>query len=219
MKVDYSLYLVTDRKLSQGRDILEIIKMAIKGGVTIVQLREKDATTREFLSVGKRVKELLDKKNIPLIINDRIDIALALDADGVHLGNDDMPIEIARRILGKNKIIGLSAESIDDAIEADIKGADYIGVSPIYTTPTKPELEKGLGIEGLKKIRKVTSLPLVAIGGMKAKNCREAIKNGADGIAVVSAICSAPNPEIAAREIISEINKGRKNLNEFKRNR
>jgi len=219
VKIDYSLYLVTDRDLSLGRDIVEVVGRAAAGGVTVVQLREKEATTREFLTIGEKIIELLKEKKIPLIINDRIDIALALDAEGVHLGNNDMPIEIARKILGDKKIIGLSAECVEDAIEADKKGADYIGVSPVYTTPTKPELETGLGIKGLREIRKVTKVPLVAIGGMKAANCREIIENGADGIAVVSGICSAPDPGEASKEIMSEILKGRKTSHELKRNR
>jgi len=206
---DYSLYLVTDRGLCLGRNLIDIVKAAVKGGVTVVQLREKEAETREFLSLGMNIKDILAGKNIPLIINDRIDIALALDADGVHLGNNDMPYEIARKILGPDKIIGLSAECVEDAVEADRLRADYIGVSPVYTTPTKPELETGLGIQGLQEIRKVTRLPLVAIGGMKVYNCREIIENGADGIAVVSGICSAPDPEKAAKDLINEIKKGK----------
>ena len=209
MEIDYSLYLVTDRGLCLGRNLIDVVERAVKGGVSVVQLREKDASTREFLSIGMEIKRLLVKENIPLIINDRIDIASALDAEGVHLGNSDMPFEIAKSILGRDKIIGLSAECIEDAVEADRAGADYIGVSPVYTTPTKPELETGLGIQGLREIRKVTRLPLVAIGGMKADNCREVIENGADGIAVVSGICSAPDPEEAAKDILNEIKKGR----------
>ncbi len=216
MRVDYTLYLVTDRKQLLGRDILDVVSRAVDGGVTLVQLREKEATAREFLTIGRKIKELLTDKGIPLIINDRIDIALALDADGVHLGRDDMPIGIARRMLGRSKIIGLSAETLEDVRSPDMKYADYIGVSPVYTTPTKPELKSALGIEGLRKIREATKLPLVAIGGMKADNCREAVENGADGIAVVSAICSSPDPEKAAREILSNIKKGRKNLKALK---
>ncbi len=209
--IDYTLYLVTDRKLMKGRDLLEVIDKAVNGGVTVVQLREKETTTREFLDIGEKVIKLLRKRNVPLIINDRIDIALALDSHGVHLGIHDMPIEVARSQLGDQRVIGLSVENVEDALFANKRGANYIGVSPIYTTPTKPELKKGMGIEGLKAIRTVTKLPLIAIGSLKADNCREVIENGADGIAVVSAICSAPDPEKAAREICSEINKGKAN--------
>ncbi|MFC1726203.1 thiamine phosphate synthase [candidate division KSB1 bacterium] len=203
--IRWDLYLVTDRELYGNRPIPELVKAAVKGGVTVIQLREKGLSSREFLTEALEVKKVLENTNIPLIINDRIDIALAADADGVHLGNNDMPAEYAKEILPSGKIIGLSAESVEDAIAADRNGADYIGVSPIYTTPTKPELETGLGLQGLRQIRMVTRLPLVAIGGLNRTNAAEVIKNGADGIAVVSAICAAPDPEQAAKELANMI--------------
>lgn len=214
MNIDYSLYLVTDRPLCGGRDLLDVVKKAVRGGVSVVQLREKNASTREFLEIGSRIKSFLDRQAVPLIINDRLDIALALEASGVHLGNSDMPFHQARRILGPDRIIGLSAESIEDAVRADRLGADYIGISPIFTTPTKPELDTGLGIDGLRRIRKATFRPLVAIGGMNAANSRRVVEAGADGIAVVSAICSAADPEKAAKDILREIRKGRKGRHE-----
>jgi len=217
--VDYSLYLVTDRSLCRGRNLAGVVRSAVKGGVTLVQLREKQASTREFLEIGKTLKKILEEVRIPLIINDRMDIVLALNADGVHLGNSDMPYIEARNILGPDKIIGLSAESKTDAEAAACLGADYIGISPIYTTPTKPELETGLGLEGIQMIRKITNLPLVAIGGMNASNCRAAIESGADGIAVVSAICAAADPERAARALFKEVQKGKHNRNEAQRHR
>jgi len=209
-KILWDLYLVTDRVLSLNRPIYEIVKRAIEGGTTVIQLREKELSTHEFINEALEIKGFLKGRNVPLIINDRVDVALAVDADGVHLGKDDMPIEYAKRILPEDKIIGLSVESVQDAIIADKKGADYLGVSPIYTTPTKPELETGLGLEGLRQIREVTELPLVAIGGLKAFNTADVIKNGADGIAVVSAICSAPDPKKAAEELISVIKNAKK---------
>ena len=209
-KVKWDLYLVTDRELHGNRPIPELVRSAVRGGVTVVQLREKDISTRDFLAEALEVKKVLKNKNIPLIINDRIDIALAADADGVHLGNNDMPIEYARKILPTGKIIGLSAESVEDAIAADRKGADYIGVSPVFTTPTKPELETGLGLKGLRQIRMVTRLPLVAIGGLNISNAEEVIQNGADGIAVVSAICAAPDPEKAAEDLAKIIEQAKK---------
>ncbi|MFC2158469.1 thiamine phosphate synthase [Acidobacteriota bacterium] len=203
------MYLVTDGPLCLGRNIIEVVKEAVAGGVTVVQLREKEASARKLLCLGSELQAFLKERRIPLIVNDRVDIARALDVDGVHLGNNDMPIGLAREILGPDKIIGLSAESVEEAESADQMGADYIGVSPVFTTPTKPELETGLGFEGLRRIRETTSLPLVAIGGMNASNSRLAIQNGADGVAVVSAICSAENPETAARAILEEVRKGR----------
>jgi thiamine-phosphate pyrophosphorylase len=212
--IDYSLYLVTDRPLCLGRDLIQVVKEAVAGGVTLVQLREKNASTREFLEIAVEIRKILQGTSVPLIINDRIDIALALNAEGVHLGNSDMPYEKAREILGPDKIIGLSAESVKDAMAASRLGADYLGVSPIFTTPTKSELETGLGLEGLREIRRVSELPLVAIGGMNVSNCRAAVESGADGIAVVSAICSVPDPGLAARALLSEVKKGKQKRNE-----
>jgi thiamine-phosphate pyrophosphorylase len=208
--IRWDLYLVTDRELFGNRPIPELVKAAVKGGVTVIQLREKDLSSREFLAEALEVKKELKNTNIPLIINDRIDIALAADAEGVHLGNNDMPVEYAKKILPPGKIIGISAESVEDAVTADSKGADYIGVSPIFTTPTKPELETGLGLQGLRQIRMVTRLPLVAIGGLNKSNAVEVVKNGADGIAVVSAICAAPDPQKAAEELANVIYQAKK---------
>jgi thiamine-phosphate pyrophosphorylase len=210
MKVDYSLYLVTDRGLSRGRSNLEIITAAVNGGATVVQLREKHASTREFLNEALAVKQFCDDHKVTFIINDRIDIALAVDADGVHVGQDDMPIEYARRILGENKIIGVSAFDQKEAVEAEKTGADYVGVSPIFTTPTKPELDKGVGLKGLARIRQAVKIPLVAIGGLGPSNAYDVTMAGADGIAVVSAIVSADDPKAAAHAIKLEVNRAGK---------
>lgn len=200
-KIDYSLYLVTDREFSRGRSTMDIVQAAVQGGVTCVQLREKTCSTREFVEEALAVKDFLKKHNVPLIINDRLDIAQAIQADGVHLGQNDMPLEIARDILKEKTIIGISAESLQDAIKAEKGGADYIGVSPIYATPTKTDTATPLGLQGLREIRKSVRIPLVGIGGLNKDTCSDVIKNGADGIAVVSAIVSADNPEEAAREL------------------
>ncbi|HDS01776.1 MAG TPA: thiamine phosphate synthase [candidate division Zixibacteria bacterium] len=212
MKPDYSLYLVTDRRLSKGRTNIEIIEAAIRGGVTAVQLREKHATTREFLHEALKVRDYCREKNVLFIVNDRLDIAQSVDADGVHLGQDDLPIEYARRFLGPDKIIGASAFNESEAVEAEKAGADYLGISPIFTTPTKPELETGIGIGGLRKIRKSVEIPMVGIGGLGSTNAYDVITAGADGIALVSAIVSAADPERAAREIKSEIERARKDM-------
>jgi thiamine-phosphate pyrophosphorylase len=204
-KVDYSLYLVTDRNLSLGRSNLEIIKAAVEGGVTIVQLREKEATTREFYEEGLKIKDYLQSKEIPFIINDRIDLALALNADGVHLGQDDMPVHVARMILGSNKIIGASAFTPDEAKAAASMGADYLGLSPIFVTGTKPELTQQIGIEGIKDLSGSVGIPVVGIGSMNQSNAFEAVKAGLDGVAVVSAICSQEDPRAAATAIKAEV--------------
>lgn len=212
MSVDYSLYLVTDRSLSCGRSNLEIVRDAIDGGVTVVQLREKTAGTREFLNEALSVADYCREKNVSLIINDRIDIAMAVSADGVHLGQDDMPIEYARRLVGKEMIIGISIFNETEAVAAEKTGADYLGVSPIYTTPTKPELSEAVGLKGLARIRSMVDLPLVAIGSIKSHNASEVIKSGADGIAVVSAIVSAPDPKQAASDLVTVIRKAREEI-------
>ncbi len=207
--VDYSLYLVTDRGLSRGRSTLEIVSAAVRGGATVVQLREKDCSTREFIEQALTVKDFLKTCNVPLIINDRVDVAQAVKADGVHLGQTDMPLEMAKGILGDTMIIGISAESVKDAIAAEKGGAAYLGVSPVYATPTKTDTAPPLGLEGLRTIRRAVKLPLVGIGGLSRDNAAEAIRSGADGVAVVSAIVSADDPETAAKGLKQVIIKAR----------
>jgi len=204
-KIDCALYLVTDRGLSRGRRNLDIIRSAVAGGVTMVQLREKEATTREFYQEGLKIKEFLGEHNVPLIINDRLDIALALDAEGVHVGQDDMPVAVARRILGDDKIIGASVFDVAEAREAEAAGADYLGLSPVFVTSTKPDLTAQIGIDGIAPIRQAVRIPIVGIGSMSAENAFEAVRAGLDGVAVVSAICSQRDPEAAARAIKVEV--------------
>ncbi|MBN2062544.1 MAG: thiamine phosphate synthase [Deltaproteobacteria bacterium] len=200
-RIDYSLYLVTDRGLSRGRPTIEIVKSAVRGGVTVVQLREKHITTKEYIREALEIKGFLNEKNIPLIINDRIDIAMAVEADGVHIGQNDMPLETAKNILKGSMLIGVSVESVEDAIEADIAGADYISVSPVFPTPTKTDTAPALGLEGIARISALIKKPVIGIGGINKMNCAEVIRSGANGISVVSAVCSAEDPELAAREL------------------
>ena len=206
---DYSLYLVTDRGLSRGRSTLEIVEAAVRGGVSCVQLREKHCSTREFIQQAQLIRDRLQKLGIPLIINDRLDVALAAKADGVHLGQTDMPLEMARAIAADTLLIGISAESLRDAVEAEKGGADYLGVSPIYATPTKTDTAPALGLEGLRHIRDAVNLPLVGIGGLNPDNAGDVIRNGADGVAVVSAIVAADDPEQAARNLRAVIEEAR----------
>ena len=201
MKNILKLYLVTDRELSLGRSLEEVVSEAVKGGVTIVQLREKEASTGEFVSLARRLMGLLKPLGIPLIINDRIDVALAVDADGVHIGQSDMTYEDARRLLGPDKIIGLSVESLEDIEAANDLDVDYIGISPVYGTPTKTDTAEPFGLDGLKKAVAMSVHPTVAIGGMNAMTIGEVMAAGADGAAVVSAICSAENICEAASEL------------------
>ena len=207
--IDYSLYLVTDRGLSRGRSTVEIVKAAVAGGVTCIQLREKDCSTLEFIEQARAIKSFIGTREIPLIINDRLDVALAVGADGVHLGQSDMPLEMAQKIAGPSMLIGISAESVQDAVEAENGGADYLGVSPIYATPTKTDTAPPLGLQGLREIRNRVKIPLVGIGGLNNSNAAEVIRNGADGVAVVSAIVAAEDPETAAMNLKQIINEAR----------
>ena len=201
MKNALKLYLVTDRPLSLGRPLEEIVEGAVAGGVTMVQLREKEAPTGEFVALAKRLKAVLAPLGIPLIINDRVDVALAADADGVHIGQSDMPCEDARRLLGAEKIIGLSVENFEDLERANALDVDYVGISPVYGTPTKSDTAEPFGLEGLRRAVAMSAHPTVAIGGMNASTIAEVMQAGADGVAVVSAICSAPSPRKAAEEL------------------
>ncbi len=157
--IDYTLYLVTDRGLSRERTTQHIVEAALRGGVTCVQLREKTCSSRDFIAQALSIKDHLKRHNVPLIINDRVDIAQAVNADGVHLGQSDMPIGMAKAIIKDSMIIGISAESIKDAVQAEKDGADYIGVGTIYPTPTKTDTSPPLGPEGLREIRKSVKIP------------------------------------------------------------
>jgi len=199
--IDFTLYLVTDRTLSRGRSILKIVKAAVRSGVTVVQLREKNVSTKIFAEEGLRIRDFLEKERIPLIINDRIDVALAIGADGVHLGQDDMPLKLARRILPDEFIIGVSVGSIEEAVKAEKGGADYLGLSPVYFSSTKKDAGEPLGLDEIIKIREEVSIPLVGIGGLNYKNSAEVIKAGITGIAVVSAIVAADDPGKAAASL------------------
>jgi thiamine-phosphate pyrophosphorylase len=206
---DFSLYLVTDRGLSLGRSTADIVRAAVAGGATCVQLREKSCGTREFMAEALAVRAILAGTGVPLIINDRVDVALAVGADGVHLGQSDMPIADARRLTGPDMIIGVSAECVEDAVRAETEGADYVGVSPVFSTPTKTDTAPALGLTGVAAIRAAVSLPVVGIGGIGPANAAEVIRAGCDGVAVVSAIVSAPDPEKAAAELLTIIRKAR----------
>ncbi|MBN2610179.1 MAG: thiamine phosphate synthase [Bacteroidales bacterium] len=202
---DPSLYLVTDRNLSKGRPVEFIVEEAVRGGVNMVQLREKECPTLDFVNMAFRLKELLAPVHVPLIINDRLDVAMAVDADGLHIGQQDMPYAIVRKILGRDKIIGLSVETADQAKEANKIDVDYIGLSPVFVTGTKPELVHSLGLQGIREIAAISRHIMIAIGGINAKNAANVLHAGANGIAVVSAIASADDPLKAARDIRQEI--------------
>ena len=201
MDINYKLYLITDRSFLNGRSLKDCVEAAIKGGVTLVQVREKDASTREFYKIAKEVKEITSKYNIPLLINDRIDIALAIDAEGVHLGQSDMPIKLARKILGEDKIIGISANTLEEALEAQKAGADYLGIGPVFYTGTKKDIDEPIGIHGLKEITENIRIPSVAIGGINKENAKSVLETGVNGISVISAILRSENIEKASIEL------------------
>ena len=198
---DLSLYLVTDRPLSGGRDMAWIVREAAAGGVTMVQLREKECSTAEFIQLARELKATLTPLGIPLIINDRVDVALAVDADGVHIGQSDMPYDTARQLLGKDKIIGLSVETMDEVIAANALDVDYIGISPVYATTTKTDTLTPFGLSGVDEVMRLSRHRCVAIGGMNRDTVGEVIAHGVEGVAVVSAIVAAPSPREAAAEL------------------
>lgn len=198
--IDYSLYLVTDRDLLKGRELTKVIEEAIIGGVSLVQLREKDASSLEFYEVAKEVKKVTDKYNVPLIINDRIDIALAIDASGVHLGQSDIPCSIARKILPQGKIIGVSAHNLEEAEKALKDGADYLGCGAVFNTSTKKDVTT-LSYEGLKEITDNIDIPVVAIGGINENNIITLKGSGINGVAVVSSIIGKENVKGAAEKL------------------
>ena len=200
------LYLVTDRGLCGKKPLEEVVIQAVKGGAAYVQLREKDVSTRFFVEEAKRIKNILEQYRVPLIINDRVDVALACGAEGVHIGQEDMPYEIVRKLMGQKAIIGLSVEKWEDVEVSQKLNVNYIGVSPVFSTPTKTDTKGAWGLEGLAKIKAFSRHPLVAIGGINESNVREVVKAGADCVAVVSAICAATDPEAAARRINDIIN-------------
>ncbi len=199
------LYLVTDERLSRGRATADIVRAAIRGGVDVVQLRGKELPAREQLAIGRALRAITREAGILFIVNDRVDLALALDADGVHIGQDDLPAEIARQLVGPERIVGVSAATIPEALAAREAGADYLGVGAIYGTATKPDAGAPTGPALLGSIRGAVDLPLVGIGGITATNAAEVIAAGADGVAVVSAIVAADDPEAAARDLSARI--------------
>ena len=195
------LYLVTDQPSLKGRALTDVVQAAVQGGVTCVQLREKHANSRDFHALAVALMDLLQPLHIPLIINDRLDIALACKAQGVHLGQSDLPVAAARALLPPEVFIGWSVETLDEVMQSASLPVDYLGVSPVFATPTKTDTATPWGLEGLQRVRSATPLPLVAIGGIHAHNAAAVLQAGADSLAVVSAICSADDPHSASQHL------------------
>lgn len=200
-EANWSLYVLTDRRAVGDRSLVDVIRAAIQGGATAVQLRDKDASTRALIELGRALLAITRPAGVPLIVNDRVDVALAIDADGVHVGQDDMPAVLARRLLGPERILGVSAGTVEEALQAQADGADYVGTGDVYGTPTKADAGIPIGIDGLAEVVRAVSIPVVAIGGIKAENAAAALAAGASGVAVISAILGASDPEAAARQL------------------
>lgn len=203
--LDLSLYLVTHREMHSLENFFSIIHQAINGGVKIVQLREKETPVQEIIALGKSLHAFLKPLGIPLIINDRVDVALAVNAEGVHLGQSDACVAEARRLLGRQAIIGLSVESMEQAIAAEEEDVDYLAASPVFSTQTKSDCEAPWGLDGLKRLCSTSRHPIIAIGGINETNAAEIIECGAAGVAVVSAIFNAPCPKSAALALAKRI--------------
>lgn len=199
--IDYSLYLCTDRRLMTSPTIEASAESALRGGTTVIQLREKDCSSREFYELGLRVKKITDAYHAPLIINDRVDIALAVGAAGVHVGQGDLPCKVVREIVGPDMIVGVSAATLDEAVQAEEDGADYLGVGAMYATATKTDT-RPVSMEELLKIRAAVKIPIVVIGGINKQTLGNFKGTGVNGLAVVSAIVAQPDPEAAARELL-----------------
>lgn len=202
--IDLSLYLVTD-KSDDVEKFLMTIEEAIHGGVSVVQIREKTADTLDFYNLALKVKQITTKYNVPLIINDRVDVALAIDADGVHVGQSDMPCEVTRKLVGPDKIVGVSAATIEEAKKAEKDGADYIGTGAVFPTATKDDAPK-ITKKDLKEIVESINIPVVAIGGITIDNAHELTDTGIKGLSVVSAIMSSDNPKKSSEKLLNIFN-------------
>lgn len=201
--IDYTLYLCTDRELMSTETLEEAVEKAIKGGCTVVQLREKHCSSREFYQAAMNIREITRKYQVPLIINDRVDIALAIDADGVHVGQSDLPASVVRSIIGEDKIVGVSAAKVSEAEQAVKDGADYLGVGAMFPTDTKTDA-RPVTMEELRAIRSAADVPIVVIGGINQRTVHHFKDTGIDGLAVVSAVIAAEDIEQAAREMVSK---------------
>jgi len=207
-----NLYVITGEEFSKGRSTAQVVEQALKGGAQVIQLREKKYSTAKLIELGKQLRKLTLEYQATFIVNDRVDVALAVDADGVHLGQDDMPLADARKLLGTKKIIGISVDNLVEAKKAEKTGADYIGVGPIFPTNSKDDAAAPLGLDTLKDIAQNITIPIVAIGGINTTNVSQVIKAGADAISVISAIVSAADIEKAARILANIISQTKEEL-------
>ena len=203
-------YLVTAEAISAGRSTVDIVEAAVAGGVDVVQLREKEMPIRNRYDLGLELRELTRETDVPLIVNDRVDLAAAIDADGVHLGDEDLPIAVARDRLGEDAIVGRSVSTPEAAREAEQEGADYLGVGAVYPTDSKDPDPEGteIGLDRIRAVVQAVELPFVGIGGVNPDNAAAVVEAGADGVAVISAITAADDPEAATRELGAAVERG-----------
>lgn len=197
------LYVITAVDPERGRDHLDVVRAALAGGADALQLREKEAPGRELYRLALRVRELVREQGgeTLFLVNDRVDVALAAGADGVHLGQEDLPATAARDILGPGAVLGISAGSVEEAVAAEREGADYLGVGPVFPTPSKPDAGEPMGLGGLRAVRRAVRIPIVAIGGINEENLEGVLEAGAEGIAVISAVTAAADMEEAVRRL------------------
>ena len=202
--MDPSLYVILDRAATRGRDLEEILDATIAGGCRLIQLREKEWPSGRLLPLAERLRDRCRRGGVTFIVNDRVDLAIAVGADGVHLGQDDLPTRAARPLLRPGMVLGRSTHSVAQAREAQSEGADYIAVGSMFPTQTKPDFEL-VGPELIRAVRPATKAPLIGIGGITLENVAQVIRAGADGVAVISAVCGAPDPAAATREFLAAI--------------
>ncbi len=199
------LHVITDTVLQSRFTHVELAEMAGAGGADTVQFRQKAGATRQLVETAGQMQAVCERRGVPLIVNDRLDVALAVGSAGVHFGQDDMPVGIGRRLMAKGEVIGASARTEEKILEAIAAGADYIGFGPIYRTSSKPDAEEPRGLEGLRRMCAIATCPVIAIGGITAERVGEVIRAGAHGVAVISAVCCQPDPEGATRRLRAEI--------------
>ncbi len=204
-KIDFNLYLITDRKQAHGRDLSDVIEDALKGGVKAVQLREKGLSGNPLFELAKGLRAVTKRYNAKLFINDRVDIAIAVDADGVHLGQTSFSAVDARKLLGSKKLIGVSTHSVKEARNAQKHGADFITFGPVFYTKSKARYGEPLGIERLKEVVKAVNIPVFAIGGIKLKNIKDAMAAAVNGVSMISEVIKAKNPKVMVRNLLEEI--------------
>lgn len=208
MKKIGRLHVITDTELQDRFSHVELAKMAIAGGADTIQFRQKSGSTRQMIDIARQMKQLCTNSGVVFIVNDRLDVALASESDGVHLGQDDFPLPLARKILGVNKIIGGSAATLGEAQKCLYEGADYVGFGPVYPTSSKADAGPVSGIDLMKNVIDKVSLPLIAIGGVNKDNAPEVKRAGAHGIAVISAVCCQTDPEYATHELFQALKHG-----------